>query len=83
MVKQRVPLVDLKLTTVVTGYLELEYRSGGGFFLACEDFGKMFDESFSDCAVSFSFYLFNRWEKLAHNKSTLFRSGSVHSGSAS
>ena len=24
---------------------------GGGFFLACEDFGKMFDQSFTACAL--------------------------------
>ena len=28
---------------------------GGGFFLACEDFGRMFDNSFPVCA----FFFFN------------------------
>ena len=27
-----------------------EFSGGGGFFLACEDFGRMFDNSFSACA---------------------------------
>ena len=42
---------------------------GGGFFLACEDFGRMFDNSFPACAFLF------KWR--------LGRAGSVHSGSAS
>ena len=37
--------------------------SGGGFFLACEDFGRMFDRSFYACAflsflLPFSFFFF-------------------------
>ena len=31
---------------------------GGGFFLACEDFGRMFDNSFPTCAF---FLLFLKW----------------------
>ena len=30
--------------------------AGGGFFLACEDFGRMFDDSFPAC--DFFFFLF-------------------------
>ena len=30
---------------------------GGGFFLACEDFGRMFDNSFPACA----FFFFLKW----------------------
>ena len=34
----------------------------GGFFLACEDFGRMFDNSFSACAFfSFFFLIFLKW----------------------
>ena len=52
--------------------------SGGGFFLACEDLGRMFDHSFSACA--FFFFLV---EGNSRTLITLFRPGSVHSGSAS
>ena len=31
---------------------------GGGFFLACEDFGKMFDNSFSACPFLFLCFCF-------------------------
>ena len=30
---------------------------GGGFFLACEDFGGMFDHSLPACAFFFFFYV--------------------------
>ena len=30
---------------------------GGGFFLACEDFGRMFHNSFLVCAFFLSFFL--------------------------
>ena len=33
---------------------------GGGFFLACQDFGRMFDNSFPACA-----FFFLKW-RLAH-----------------
>ena len=29
---------------------------GGGLFLACEDFGRMFDNSFPACAFFLSFF---------------------------
>ena len=32
--------------------------SGGGFLLAWEDFGRMFDQSFPACAISFFFFSF-------------------------
>ena len=53
-----------------------EFSGGGGFFLACEDFGRMFDNSFPACAFFF---------KVEINSRTLiplFRPGLVHSGSA-
>ena len=52
-------------------------EDGGGLFLACKDFGRMFDNSFLACALFF---------KVEINLRTLiplFRPGSVHSGSAS
>ena len=45
---------------------------GGSFILACEDFGRMFDNSFPAC----TFFVL-KW------RFPLFRPGSVHSGSAS
>ena len=38
---------------------------GGGFFLACENFGRMFDHSFPVSAFWFFFVLFLKW-RLAH-----------------
>ena len=29
----------------------IQRLNGGGFFLACEDFGRMFDNSFAACAI--------------------------------
>ena len=59
----------------------LVYGGGGGFFLACEDFGRMFDNSFPACAV-FLFF-FYEVEISSRTLIPLFRPGSVHSGSAS
>ena len=58
--------------------------SGGGgdsgsFFLACEDFGRIFDHSFPDCAIFFFFEV----EISSSTLIQLFMPGSVHSGSAS
>ena len=51
---------------------------GGGFFLTCEDFGRMFNHSFPACA----FCLFEV-EISSRTLIPLFMPGSVHSGSAS
>ena len=53
---------------------------GGVFFLACEDFGRMFDNSFPTC-VFFCFVF--KVEISSHILIPLFRPGSVHSCSAS
>ena len=50
---------------------------GGGFSLACEDFRRMFDNSFPACAF------FLKVEISSCKLIPLFRPGSVHSGSAS
>ena len=59
----------------------IQYRySPGGFLLACEGSGGMFDHSFSAWAFFFFFF------KVEINSRTLiplFMPGSVHSGSAS
>ena len=52
-----------------------------GFFLACEDFGRMFDNSSPACAF---FFLFSfKVEISSRTLIPLFRPESVHSGSAS
>ena len=48
----------------------------GGFFLACKDFGRMFDYSFPTCTFFF------KVEISLRTLIPLFRPGSVHSGSA-
>ena len=52
---------------------------GGGFFLACEDFGRMFDNSFPAYAFFFPFKV----EISSRTLIPLLRPGSAHSGSAS
>ena len=52
--------------------------SNGGFFLTCEDFGRMFDHSFPACV--FKFFLM---EISLCTLIPLFMPGSVHSGSVS
>ena len=52
---------------------------GGGFFLACVDFGRMLDPSFPACAAFFFFKV----KISSRTLIPLFRPGSVHSGSAS
>ena len=51
-------------------------NGGGGFFLACKDFWRMFDNSFPAC-------IFFKVEISWHILIPLFRPGSVHNGSAS
>ena len=51
----------------------------GVFFLACEDLGRMFDDSFPTCAVFGVFEV----EFSSCTLIPLFMTGSVHSGSAS
>ena len=51
---------------------------GGGFFLACEDFWKMFNNLFPACT-----FLFFKVEISSHKLIPFFKPGSVHSGSAS
>ena len=46
---------------------QLRLQSGGGFFLACEDFGRMFDNSFPACASIFFFFLF-KWRLARANQ---------------
>ena len=43
--------------------LSITLSGGGGFFLACEDFEKMFDNLFPACAFLFILfiYLFFKW----------------------
>ena len=54
----------------------------GDFFIACEDFGRMFDYSFPACA-SFFFFFFNEAEISSRMLIALFRPDrSVQSGSA-
>ena len=43
-----------KIIRVRNGVVVL-IAGGGGFFLACEDFGRMFDHSFSVCTFFFFF----------------------------
>ena len=52
---------------------------GGGFFLTCEDFGRIFDNSFPAC----TFFFFFKVEISSCVLIPLFRPGSVHSGLAS
>ena len=54
----------------------------GGFFLVCENFGRMFDHSFAACAVVYLFIYFEV-EISSGTLIPLFVPGSVHSGSAS
>ena len=56
--------------------------TGGGFFLTCEDLGKIFDHPFSACTFFFSFFVFEV-EISWYTQDPLFMLGSVHSGSAS
>ena len=53
-----------------------------GFFLTCEDFGRMFDHSFPTCALNFCFLLIEV-EISLYTLIPLYMPGSVHSGSAS
>ena len=57
-------------------------NNGCDSFLACENFGRMSDHSFSACAFFFSFF-FCEVEISSRTPIPLFMPGSVHSGSAS
>ena len=53
------------------------------FFLACEDFGGRFDDSFPVWAFFFFLFFFNKWRSAhVHINSTFFMPGSIHSGLA-
>ena len=55
-----------------------------GFFLACKDFGRMFDNSFPACTVFvWGLFVFLIVEISLHTLIPLFRPVSVSSGSAS
>ena len=64
-------------TFSLTGSRHCHY-SGGGFFLACEDFWRMFHCSLPACA----FFFFLRW-RLVHVHRFHTMTGSVHSSSVS
>ena len=61
--------------TDVNSVTFISHLSGGGsFFLACEDLGIMFDNSFSACAsLSLSLSLSLKVEIRSHTLSPLFR----------
>ena len=63
------------LTLSDTGTVQ-HLTDGSGFFLACDDLGRMLDQSFPACDFFFKVITL-------HTLIPLFRSGSVHSGSAS
>ena len=58
------------------------FGGGGGFFLPCQDFGRMFDNLFLDWAFFF-FFLFFKVEIRSRTLIPLFRPGSVYSSSSS
>ena len=66
-----------KLVVLGQGFI----YGGGGFFLACEDFGRMFDSSFPTCA--FVCVFFCKVEISLRTPIPLFWPGSVHSSSVS
>ena len=73
----------LRAGTAVSGPVPprpLAFRDG--FFLACEDLGRMFDHSFPACVFFFLFFFF---EVVISSRTLilLLIPGSVHSGSAS
>ena len=75
------PLQKTMLIVVYQWLLEMVcscLTGGGGFFLACKDFGRMFSLSFPACTFFFFFL-----EISLRSLIPLFRPGSVHSGSAS
>ena len=47
------------MSFLVVSYMIVCPGGGGGIFLACEDFGRMFDNSFPACV---SFFLFLKWK---------------------
>ena len=68
------PFISLFLLMIIFHW------NGGGFFLTCTDFRRMFNNSFSAYTFFVCFFKVEiSWRKLI----PLFRPGSVHSGSAS
>ena len=75
--------VRVYCTTYCNACSFVEYytlRCGGGLFLACEDFGRIFDHLFPACA--FFVFVFEM-EISSRTLISPLRPGSVHSGSAS
>ena len=68
---------DCRLT--ISQKADKSSKSDGGFFLACEDFGRMFDNSFPACAF---FVVFLLVDFSSRTLIPLLRPRSVHSGSA-
>ena len=79
----------MNFSAIICTFLVLSSTEGGGvgFFLACEDYGVSFDDSFSACAFWFFFVLFlgplSLFEAEISSNALipLRRPGSVHSGS--
>ena len=57
---------------------ERDVLAGGSFFLACKDFGRLFDNSFKACA-----FFFFKAEISSRTLFPLLRPGSVNSSSVS
>ena len=70
-------VVSVSLNIVSMDEIKTELRWSGGFFLACEDFARMFDNSFPASAFFFKVKIRSRTLIL------LLSPGSVHSGLAS
>ena len=65
----------------ITGPMD---SGSGGFFLTCEDLGRMFDHSFPfSCAFFFFLFFFFEVKIRSHTLIPLSMQGPVHSGSAS
>ena len=56
---------DMTMITKLKSAVAYGGDGGGGFFLSCEDFGTMFDNSFPACAFFFFFFAFFLKWKLA------------------
>ena len=82
-VRNRVAIEKLLCVKIIFSFVVIQLQfggGGGGFFRACEDFGRMFDYSFPACV--FLFFCF-KVEISSRKLFPLFRPGSVHSGLAS
>ena len=73
----------MKQLLVISKNGKIHFDGGGGFFLACEDFGRMFNHSIPACAFLCVFLFV--FEVVINSRSLipLIMPGSVHSGSAS